>query len=166
VHFDRARGLLAAGKVSAAMKEVRTCLRLLPGDLDVPLYFVPALSKLGRTAEADEVFAAVFDLYDGLTRDWPGWALGHNQLAWLCARCRRKLDQALPHAEKAAALEPGQAGYLDTLAEVHFQRGDRDRAVAVCKKCVSLEPKNDYYHKQLKRFQAGDPRADLPDRGR
>jgi hypothetical protein len=104
---------------------VRTCLWLVPGREDVPIYFVSALEKLGRTMEAGEVFASVFDTYAKLLEDYPDWAQGHNQLAWLCGRCRRKLDLALTHAQRALTLEPKHAGYRDTLAELHFQRGDK-----------------------------------------
>ena len=52
---------------------------------------------------------------------------------------------------------------LDTLAEVHFQRGDRDQALQLMKKCIELDPKNRYFRDQLKRFEAGDPKAPLPE---
>ena len=29
-------------------------------------------------------------------------------------------------------------------------------------KCLELEPKRAYYQNQLKRFEAGDPKADIP----
>jgi hypothetical protein len=33
------------------------------------------------------------------------------------------------------------------------------------KRCLALEPKNDYFQKQLKRFEAGDPKAPVPEEG-
>ena len=78
----------------------------------------------------------------------------------MSACCRRNLDKALQHAEKAVELSPSTAGYLDTLAEVHFQRGDKDKAIAMQKRAVKLNPKKSYYRKQLKRLEAGDPSAD------
>ena len=59
-------------------------------------------------------------------------------------------------------LSPGNAGVLDTLAEVEFQLGHKDEAIATQKKAVALEPKRAYFHKQLKRIEAGDPAADRP----
>ena len=66
------------------------------------------------------------------------------------------LPLGLAHARKAVELEPGNAGYLDTLAEVHFQRGDQAEAIRLMRRCLELTPDRDYYQRQLKRFQAGD----------
>jgi tetratricopeptide (TPR) repeat protein len=166
VHFLRARGLWDSGKVEPALAELRLCQRLLPGNLSMPLFFVPALEKAGRQKEADEIFGRVFAAYDGPCRDHPRWAKGHNDLAWLSARCRRRLDEALTHAEKAVALEPARVGYLDTLAEVCFQRGDKEKAVGLMKTCRDKEPKNAFYARQLRRYEAGDPKADVPEQER
>jgi tetratricopeptide (TPR) repeat protein len=81
------------------------------------------------------------------TTHWPG---------------RRDLDAALDHATQATKLAPDNPGYLDTLAEIHFQRGDKDKAIAALKKCIAMDPKRTYFTKQLKRFEAGDPKAELP----
>jgi predicted Zn-dependent protease len=83
----------------------------------------------------------------------------------MAARCRRHLDRALEHARKAVALAPAEPGYLDTLAEVQFQRGEKDRAIENMKKCLALSPKSDYFRKQLERFERGDPSAEVPDAG-
>ena len=58
-----------------------------------------------------------------------------------------------------------RAGYQDTLGEVYFQRGDKDKALAAARRSAELEPKSDYYKKQIKRIEAGDPKADLPPGG-
>jgi tetratricopeptide (TPR) repeat protein len=80
----------------------------------------------------------------------------------MAACCRRDLDEALPLAEKAVSLEPTLPGFRDTLAELLFQRGKKDEAITQMKKCLELDPKREYYRKQLKRFEAGDPKADVP----
>jgi hypothetical protein len=49
------------------------------------------------------------------------------------------------------------------LAEVHFQRGDQAKAVELEKKCIALEPKAEIFRKQLKRMEAGDRDAPVPD---
>src|SRR5262245_26843811 len=105
VHDYRGRGLLAAGKVEEALREADARLKLLPGDVNVAIEFVPALEKLGSTREADALFEKSASLYEGLLRDYPDWAGGGNDLAWLCVRCRRRLDEALKLAEKAVERE-------------------------------------------------------------
>ena len=52
---------------------------------------------------------------------------------------------------------------LDTLAEVHFQRGEKDKAREIMQRCIALEGKTAYFRKQLARFEAGNPAADVPE---
>jgi tetratricopeptide (TPR) repeat protein len=165
VHRYRARGLLAAGQLDAALKEARLGLAALPGDVEVPILLAAELEKRGRKAEAEELFRPVYRVYEKVCAHYPQSAWAHNSLAWLAACCRRELDQALEHANKAVALEPDVAGLIDTLAEVHFQRGDRAKAIELMKKCVALDGKKEYFRKQLKRFEAGDPSTEVPDTG-
>ena len=91
--------------------------------------------------------------------------VAHNSAAWMSACCRRNLDKALEHARKAVELTPSNAGNLDTLAEVHFQRGEKDRAIALQKRVIVLDPKKAYFRKQLRRIEVGDPSAERPSEG-
>jgi tetratricopeptide (TPR) repeat protein len=138
------------------------CLDALPGDINVPVALLPELEKRGRKKEAADLFEQYWGVHESFCKDDPQSAWGHNNLAWLGARCRRNLDEALKHAQTATELAPDYAGYLDTLAEVHFQRGEKEKALEVMKKCVALEPRYAYFRKQIKRFEAGDPNAELP----
>ncbi len=163
VHRLRARGLAAAGRADEALREVRACLELVPGHAELPIRLVPLLEKCGRKKEADELFGRVYEEHLRHCRDYPRSAALHNALAWLAANCRKNLGAALEHARKAVELEPENAGYLDTLAEVYFQRGNNDEAIKTMKKCLELSPTRTYYRKQLRRFEAGDASAELPD---
>jgi tetratricopeptide (TPR) repeat protein len=161
LHFLRARGLLGTGDVDGALGEIQVCQRLLPGEVDTAVAFVPALARRGRARAAEELFAKTFAAHQALCKDYPRCAWAHNGLAWLAARCRRRLDVALDHARQAAALAPDNAGYLDTLAEVHFQRGERDEALRLMRRCLKLAPRRAYFRQQLKRFEAGDRSAEV-----
>jgi tetratricopeptide (TPR) repeat protein len=156
VPVNRARAALTAGRVDEAVRIAGESLKVMPGSLDIVLAFVPDLDKLGRKKEADELFAGAWAGYEKLCGEFPQSAWGHNAAAWLAANCKRELDAALAHAKKAVELEPATPGYRDTLAEVHFRRGEKAEAVAAMKKCLELEPKNGYYRKQLERFEKGD----------
>jgi tetratricopeptide (TPR) repeat protein len=162
VHRLRVRGLIAAGRFDDAGKEIAKCEAALPDDVELPCLAVPALEKAGRNKEADELFTRCRMLHEALCRDYPKSAREHNSVAWLSACCRRELGQGQDHAEKAAALAPQSAGYLDTLGEVYFQRGDKAKALAAARRCAELEPKVEYYKRQVKRIEAGDPKAPLP----
>ena len=81
----------------------------------------------------------------------------------MCANCRRELDSALAHAQKAVSLSPKATDYLDTLAEIHFRRNEIDKATAVMKQCAELAPNRAYFRKQLERFAKGDTNSAVPD---
>jgi hypothetical protein len=162
IHQLRASELLAAGKIEEALKEAALALDDAPGHVDTPIALVPHLERLGRKKEAAVLFERCNALYEKVCRDYPRCAWAHNSTAWMSACCRRQLDTALAHAEKAVELAPTHAGYLDTLAEIHFQRGDQDKAIAAQKRAIELDPKRAYYRKQLKRMEAGDPKAEHP----
>jgi tetratricopeptide (TPR) repeat protein len=158
----RARAALAAGKLDVVRSEAEACLTLTPGNLDLAILLVPEFVKRGRTADADALYARSAGAYADLCKNHPASAFAHNSAAWLAACCRRDLDAALAHAEKATELAPKYAGYRDTLAEVYFQRGDKAKAISLMKECQRMEPKNEYFVKQLARFEAGDPSVPPP----
>jgi predicted Zn-dependent protease len=165
VHRLRATGLATAGKFDDALREADAALAILPGDTTVPIAVVPELDKAGKKKEADELFGKCLAAQEKVCKDYPDCAGAHNNAAWLSACCRRELEKAQEHALKAVALTPDAAGCHDTLAEVCFQRGDKDKALAEEKKATELNPKRAYFRKQLKRIEAGDPAAPRPDEG-
>jgi tetratricopeptide (TPR) repeat protein len=110
------------------------------------------LEAAGQRKMADDLFDEQFQMHVQWCADWPDSALLNNNLAWLAARCGRRLDDALRHAERAVELEPN-AAHLDTLAEVHFRRGDRERAIEYSQRAVALEPRNQSLAGQLERFR-------------
>jgi tetratricopeptide (TPR) repeat protein len=160
---QRARALLAQGDVVGSVREAEAALALLPG-IDPADVLVPQLAKAGHTAEADRVYAAAAVVCDRLCKDYPQSAEFLNERAWLGASCRRDLEAATDAARKAVELEPNHANFHDTLAEVLFQRGDKDGALAEVKKCVELAPANTRYPKLRARIEAGDRAAPLPER--
>jgi tetratricopeptide (TPR) repeat protein len=165
VHQNRARALAAGGKFDEAKKEWQLCLALIPGNVNIPIYLLPELEKAGRKQEADDLYNGVFKVNEQACKDYPKSANNHNNLAWLAVVCKRQLELAEEHASEAVRLAPGNAGYLDTLAEVNFQRGRQAKAIELMKQCIKLDGKFDYFRKQLKRFEAGDPKAEVPDEG-
>ncbi len=161
-HRLRAAAAVGAGQWEAADHHIQRALSALPGDTALTEHLVPPLEKAGRQQEADELFKKVLGVYAEGVQAYPDAALLHNNLAWMCARCGRRLDEAQQHAERAVALEPDNAGYIDTLAEVRFQRGDREAAVRHSRRAVQLRPDDETLQRQLDRFQ----QAPLPDRSK
>jgi tetratricopeptide (TPR) repeat protein len=158
-------GLAKAGKYDEAVREARRGLAILPGDVDLTERLVPVLDAGSRKKDADELYRSVKGVYDKLLKDHPKSAFAHNQIAWLAATCRRDLDKGLASARKAVELAPENAGYHDTLAEVLFQSGKKKEAIEAQKKAVKLAPKRKDLARQLKRIEAGDPKAPREDEG-
>lgn len=155
IHRNRGLGLLKAGKKEAAIAEFRIAEKMLPGGSLLPTEVVPELERAGLKAEADGFYGRFKNLFESLCRDYPRSPLFHNDLAWTAALLDRDLDMALEHAQRAVALSPSRAAYADTLAEVHFRRGNREEAVRLQKRAVELDPNNPEYKKRLEEFQTG-----------
>ena len=165
VRVYRARGLVAAGKIDEALKEAEANLAVMPGNVDIAIRLVPELEKQGKKKEADAMYEKVREKWVELSKAHPESAFAHNSAAWLMANCQRELDAALKHSLKATALEPKNSGYLDTLAEVYFRKGDREKALTLMKQCIELNPKHDYFRKQLVRFKDQPFTSPTPDEG-
>src|SRR5262249_10253744 len=130
----KARGYVQAGKFTEARESIDTCQKLLPGNIDLAVHVVPELEKQGQKKDADNLFDRSFAFQARLCKDFPNSSWCHNSLAWLCACCKRDLARAQESAEKAVRLAPEHAGYRDTLAEVLFQRGQKEQALEQMKK--------------------------------
>jgi tetratricopeptide (TPR) repeat protein len=135
----------------------------MPGNVEMAIGFVPDLERAGKKKDADEIYAKVKAAFEGAIKDYGSSPDLRNSLAWTMVNCNRDLDEAQKHAEKAVEKSPKSAGYIDTLAEVHFRKKDRTKALELMKKCVALEPGNPYYRKQLERFEKKPFDSPLPD---
>ncbi len=153
VRICRARGDLAKGDVDKAQREAFAILETTPGIVEIGTTLIPDFNKLGKKKEAAAIYDKLREPWEKLCKDYPNSGYAHNSLAWIMAICGGDLDVALKHAQKAVELEPDNAQHVDTLAEVHFRKGDRDKALSLIKKCIDLDPKRPYYRKQLGRFK-------------
>lgn len=78
-----------------------------------------------------------------------------NRFAWNVAKTGLAMDEALAAAAKAVELSKRDPGIVDTLAEVHFRRGEYDQAIALMKECIQKQPGDHYYQEQLEKFTKG-----------
>ena len=152
------QGLAKAGKVAEALAEAKICLDHCAGDADSQIDIVNAFRDAGRP-EADAAYDRAKSLYTELAARRPGDSPAasppaDNLLAWFECRCGRDLDDALARATRAAEAEPENTAILDTLAEVHFRRGETDRALELVRRCIKLEPNSEHHKKNLERFAA------------
>ena len=59
---------------------------------------------------------------------------------WLAARATRNLDQAEDLLDRALALKPDESSYLDTMAEIQFCKGRREKALEWSSKALNFTP--------------------------
>jgi tetratricopeptide (TPR) repeat protein len=156
IHRARASAAIGLAQADKAAAELEACDKLLPADVRLVVELVPKLNRAGMSAVADSLFERAYADHQRVIEEFPQSAVHFNNAAWICARAQRKLEEALALAETAVKLAPDEAAYRDTLAEVHFQRGDRDAAVAAAQKCIELAPDNKLFATRLKHFQENE----------
>jgi tetratricopeptide (TPR) repeat protein len=119
-------------------------------DLGDALAVDPRGVRFGSPTQNERAAAA----YRRATQLNPGSGRAWNNLAWLRAKTKTGPDEALEAGKRAVELDEGRAGYLDTLAEVYYSRGEIGQAVDTADKARALEPSDEYLQKQYERFLA------------
>ena len=144
----------AARGSPAAEKFLGEILALQPTTSRVVIDVVPHLKSVGREPDAQKLFNHAYAAARKRLDAAPDDPNAMNELAWLCARCRERLDEALGLATRAVAISPANASHLDTAAEANFQVGRVEEAVRLEKMAVELEPTNVFMREQLARFES------------
>jgi tetratricopeptide (TPR) repeat protein len=153
--FARAMSLLDENRESA-LQMIENCHSKLPSDGMIADYFLPGLRGAGLTAEHDRYFDQTWERLEEVIRRFPGSHNTRNTAAWIAARAARRLDGAQGHLEAALERRPRQAAYLDTMAEVCFARGDRERAIEWSSRAVARDLTDSMLRRQLRRFRDGE----------
>lgn len=156
-------GEIAEADLNTIVEGMRKYALLLPEDITAPTLVIPRLDRLGKTKAADEIFARTLAAQRQLIERAPASADAHNNIAWLCAVARRQLDEALGWSQKANELATNNPAYLDTLAEIYFQKGDRAKALELIEQAIALDPDSGYLQQQRARFKDGKPTDPVPD---
>lgn len=156
-HRIRAKAEIAAGRFDEAVSEAELAIAATPAKTEISEELVPLLTAAGATEQADKIFEKQFGFFEDAVKRYPASPLLNNNLAWLAARCNRRLDTALKHAEQANTLSPDNAGFLDTLAEVKFRLGDREAAIRHSRRALELRPNDAALKQQLQRFESETP---------
>jgi tetratricopeptide (TPR) repeat protein len=159
VHWHYLRAARAAHDLPAVQLHLEKLMELdklgqiLHKDPGLATDIVPALDDTGRHDDAAKCFDAAYQDLHATIAAHPDSAEAKNNLAWLCARCGRKLDEAVKWANEAMAAAPANAAYLDTAAEANFRNGNPAEAVRLESQALRLKPNDVFMTGQLRRFR-------------
>lgn len=124
------------------------CYQTFPGDGTLADYFFPSIRRMGLIKEHDAWFKTSWDRMNKVIKEFPGSSNTLNTTGWLAARALRNLDQAEVYLRRALALKPDEASYLDTMAEIQFGKGDREKALEWSSRALDFSPDEGDYSGQ------------------
>jgi tetratricopeptide (TPR) repeat protein len=134
-----------------SMEVLLTGVAINPHSKDLWMKIAKLEHKLGRDNEALDVFKEVIRLD-------PGCADAYNNVAFLMVQSQDcnaiDLKKAENFALKARDLDPKNAEYIDTLAEVQFKQGNHELAQRLIKEAIRLEPNKEAFRSRLKQFSS------------
>jgi tetratricopeptide (TPR) repeat protein len=155
IHWHYFKAAKAKGDKAAMEVRAAEVLGLLPEDEQVVLDVAADLFDRGRSDDAARLFAKPYATLKLALRERPDDPERLNNLAWLCARCGQRLDEAEGYIEKALRAKPDMYMYLDTAAEVKFRLGKVEEAIALEEKALGIKPGDEFMTGQLARYKAG-----------
>ncbi len=127
---DRDRAIAMLGEIN----------RIFTADGTLADDFFPLVRKAGLNKELDSWFAESWDRVSAAISQYPDCDNSKNTAAWLASRAGRRLPEAEKFLKEAVGRNPEQAAYLDTMAELHFAKGDRKGAVEWSDKALLRYP--------------------------
>lgn len=125
------RTLVAANQSAEADRLESDWLARQPDDAAFHFY-------LGDQAMRRQDYGRAEQAYRKAIAAQPQHAAALNNLAWLLHRAGK--PGALETAEKALALAPNAPAFMDTVAEIQASSGQWDKALAMQKRAVELDP--------------------------
>jgi len=152
---DMARALLnLKSDRPGALAILAKCHHAFASDGSLADFFFPALRKVGLLKEHDVWFRTSWTLMENIIARYPQSDNTRNTAAWFAARALRKLDEAEKHLTIALAANPDQSAYLDTMAEIQFAKGNREKALEWSRAAVNFLPEDSQLRRQQERFRS------------
>lgn len=98
------------------------------------------------------------DIFLEVVRLDPNHADALNNAAAILSRSEKPrpgdLEKAKTLADKALKIDPKNPDYLDTLAEIYFRQGNKEKALALIEEAIERAPDRLILKSQLERFKA------------
>ncbi|MDX1679102.1 MAG: hypothetical protein R3242_00090 [Akkermansiaceae bacterium] len=119
-------------------------------------FFFPVLRVAGLQEQHNQWFDASWEKLTRVIELFPDSANTCNAAGWFASRAQRELKAAEGIQKRALELSPDQAAYLDTMAEIHFAKGNREEALRWSNKAIFHAPVDTELRRQYHHF-ANDP---------
>lgn len=139
---------------AAAIAALAECHRTFLTDGSLADIFFPALRKEGLVREHDLWFEETWKHMEDVIARYPHSDNTRNTAAWFASRAVRRLDEAERHLLVALDVRPDQPAYLDTMAEIEFAKGNRQKALEWSTRAINLEPDDTQIRRQHERFRS------------
>lgn len=139
---------------TGALALLTKCHHAFASDGSLADFFFPALRKVGLLKEHDEWFRESWSLIAKVVATYPLCDNTRNTAAWFASRALRNLDEAEKSLTRAIAANPTQSAYLDTMAEIQFAKGNRQKALEWSRQAVNFLPDDPQLRQQQERFRS------------
>ena len=126
---------VAANKLPQAITQLESLLSKSPDNARALMLSALIYEKMNE-------FAKARDAYEKLLSAKPDFPPVLNNLAYLYAERLNELDKAHDLAQRARALQPGDAAIADTLGWILYKRGDYKQALALLQESAQNLPNN------------------------
>ena len=126
---------LAANKLPQAINQVESLLSKSPDNLRALMVLASLYERINESAKAQAAYEKVLSIK-------PDFPPVLNNLAYLHAQRVGELDKAYDLAQRARALQPGDAAIADTLGWILYKRGDYKQALALLQESAQNLPNN------------------------
>lgn len=117
--------------------------------------------KIGKLEHKSERDDEALDIFKEVIRLDPKSSDAYNNAAFVLTQNEKcgasDLQLAEGYAQMARKLDPKNPDYIDTLAEVHFRKGNPSLAQSLIREAIKLAPERDFYKNQLRKFTHREP---------
>lgn len=139
----------------AALKIIKPAMDMPYAETALADYFFAPLRVAGLTELHDAAFEKYWKASVAMIERFPGCENTRNSAAWMASRANRRLDEAEKYLAETLKGNPRQAAYLDTMAELQFARGDREKAIEFSDRGMKEMPDDLQLQRQNQRFKTG-----------
>ncbi len=149
---NSAFGFLSNGDTKKAIEYFNLALSKSANNIRSYLGLATSYSRMGDNEKTEEYCKKILEID-------PTNAPAQNRLAWAYAVGGKNLDEAEQLSLASMKYFKDLPGYMDTLSEVYYNKGDFDGAIEWINKALELSPNDRWFKIQLKKFTGAQKRA-------